>query len=413
MAKTKSAAGTNDESEKKTRVRRPWGGTIFVRPDRPGTLWARWKDSQGKTRVANTRTADPVEAERFLAVETGRVQADVERGVREITARDFATDIFLPIFSKSASPLHVAGVKAKLVRFYKWTGSRPLHAITRSDIERFLALIQEKGKDEEGNDVDPVGPATVHRYAMALSAFFRSAVDAECALDNPVRGAKRPQVKQYAPIELTPEDVDRILSRADEDARPALTLLADLGLRCGELLSLTWAHVAKDGSAVTIARSDEQRRGTKSGESRTVPVPTRSREILAQLRAARVAPMAGPDLVFPQIRQPSKRRARTNLRSKSWIESAFREAAKKAGFPVRPDAAVGVRPHDLRHAYSSALARNGVALSIVAKLIGDSIAVTESRYAHHVPDNEAVRAVATLERRPAAEGTPEKSAQSA
>jgi len=312
-------------------------GTLYLRPDRPVTFWARWKDSRGKGHNRNTGTADREAAERFLAAETGKVHEDVVRGVREVTAREFADGDFFPIFARSAAPSHVAGVRAKIDRFAKWTGARPLHAITRNDVEKFLARIQE--------------------------------------------------------------------SSADEDARPALTLLADLGLRCGELLSLTWAHVADDNAAVAIARSAEQRRGTKSGKSRVVPVPARSRAVLAKLRSARVVPMIGADLVLPQIRKPSKRRARTSLRSKSWIESAFRKAAKAAEFPVRPDVAVGVRPHDLRHAYASALARNGVALSVVAKLIGDSIAVTGSRYAHHVPQNEAVRAVTTLERRPAAEGT--------
>jgi integrase len=383
----KSVKGHVQPEEPKTRERRPWGGSVFTRADRPGSLWIKWRDPvSGKRRQAlgagGTDDAAREQAERKLAEVTGRIAADVERGVRAVTARGFLAE-YLPVFRTRVSAAHYENVASQLGGpegddgkrrggFADWLGSLPLHAVGTDKIERFLASLQ--------SGVDPVAPATVRRYAAALSGFFRAAVDANATRENPVRRARLPKAQQFEPHALTPADVDRILAQVPEHARAAFVLLADLGLRLGELLRLTWQHVLEDGSAVAVV-------GTKSGRTRTVFVPARSRELLAELRKMRPAPLRGSDVV---VRRP---------RSKSRLQAIFREAAKAAGLPVAPDAEVGVRIHDLRHAYASALARNGIALSVVANLIGDSIAVTSSRYARHVPASEASRAVATLERR--------------
>lgn len=390
MSKIEPAKRTNRSAdleptppEVKTRKRRDWGGTIFVRPDRPGTLWARWKDSTGKGRVRNTGTTDRVAAERLLAAWTGEVAEDVDRGVRKVTAREFLEKDFLPVLAKRVVPAHFANVASQLGGpvgaddkrhggFCDWLGSLPLYEVGTDKIERYFADLQ--------SGEDAVSPATVARYAAALSGFFRAAVDAKAARENPVRRARLPKVQQFEPHAMTPADVDRVISNVPEHARTAFVLLADLGLRLGELLALSWQHVAEDGSQVAIV-------GTKSGRTRAVPTPQRARELLVEMRKARVLPLRGMDFVV------------TRPRSKSRLQRLFRDAAKNAGLPVTPDSPVGVRIHDLRHAYASQLSRNGVALSIVASLIGDSLQVTSSRYARHVPASEAVRAVASLERR--------------
>src|SRR5262245_47118488 len=93
MPRKKGKRSENTE-QPKTRVRRDWGGTIYQRNDRPGGLWsAKWKDSTGKVHVINTKTTDKAAAERLLAVETGKVATDTERGVRAVTLTDFWNEV--------------------------------------------------------------------------------------------------------------------------------------------------------------------------------------------------------------------------------------------------------------------------------------------------------------------------------
>lgn len=401
MAKTIRAA----KVATKTRKRRDWGGSLYLRADRPGQLWARWVDAAGRRHVQGTGTVDRVEAERFLARVTGAVAADEERGVRAVSVRSFALAEYLPVLRSRVVPAHADGVashvlgplvaerakgvtaKSETARqrderrrggFADFVQAVALHDVSTADVERYFAKLRTDGG---------ASPATCARFAASLSGMFRAAVDAGAARENPVRRARLPKAQQFEPHAMTPEDVSRVIANAPANVRPALTLLADTGLRLGELLRLTWPHVADDSSQIVVATS-------KSGRTRAVPVPARSRAILDELRKTRVVPLRGADVVAAGPRAGKSW-------SKSRLQRLFRDAARAAGLPVTPDSPVGVRIHDIRHAYASALARNGVALSIVANLIGDSVQVTSSRYARHVPHSAAVLAVQTLEGRPA------------
>jgi len=413
-AETKGTNGAQGTPAKKTRERRPWGGSVFLRADKPGRWWIKFRDPSTGKRVQKvgawgTDDAAKTEAARELAAATGKLAADVVRGVREVTAGEFIRREFLPVLRARVVAEHAENVAAHLLGplpepkpapkgakrrkrvklttqerderrrggFADFLGSLPLCDVGTDKVEHYLAKLR--------SGEDAVSPATVARFAASASAMFRAAVDANAARVNPVRRARLPKAQQYEPHAITPADVDRIIANVPANARAPFVLLADLGLRLGELLRLTWQHVAEDGSQIVVV-------GTKSGRTRAVPVPSRSRALLETLRAARVLPLRGEDLV---IRKPC---------SESHLQRLFHDAANAAGLPVRPESRVGVRVHDVRHCYASALARNGVALSVVASLIGDSLAVTSSRYARHVPASEAARAVASLERR---ESTPE------
>lgn len=406
MAKAKRAAATETKA-REARRSRAWGGTCWARSDKGGVYYLKFTGADGKTVVRSAQTKDRAEAERLLAKLTGETAADVERGVRRVTARSFCTAEFLPLLRARVAADHAENVASHLLGsfpelpesasleqraarrkllskgtaeerdeirrggFCGFIGDLPLYEVGTDKVELYLSRL----RTGEG----AVSPATVQRQAASLSGFFRAALDAGVVRDNPVRRARLPKVQQFEPHAMTPADVDRVIARVPDHARTAFVLLADLGLRLGELLALTWQHVAEDGSQVAIV-------GTKSGRTRAVPVPARARALLVSLRKARIAPMSGTDHVLAKPR------------SKSRLQRLFREAAKGAGLPVTPDSPVGVRIHDIRHAYASALARNGVPLSVIAALIGDSMQVTSSRYARHVPASAAVLAVATLDR---------------
>ncbi len=93
----------------------------------------------------------------------------------------------------------------------------------------------------------PLTPATVARKLSALSSWYDFLVKLRAVELNPVAGADRPRVDRdhSGTVGLAPDEVDALLSAAEAETGPtaarnraAVALLADLGLRVGELVSL-------------------------------------------------------------------------------------------------------------------------------------------------------------------------------
>jgi hypothetical protein len=89
----------------------------------------------------------------------------------------------------------------------------------------------------------PLAATTVARKLSGVSSWYDFLVKLRALDGNPVSGADRPYVNRdhSATVGLSPGEVDALLARAEvagERTRAALTLLADLGLRVGELCGL-------------------------------------------------------------------------------------------------------------------------------------------------------------------------------
>ena len=118
----------------------------------------------------------------------------------------------------------------------------------------------------------PLTPATVARQAVRAVQLVRLPRQARRGAANPVSGADRPRVDRdhSATVGLTPEEVDALLSAADADTGPtaarnraAIALLADLGLRVGELVSLDLTDLGAERghrSVRFIGKGGKQRR---------------------------------------------------------------------------------------------------------------------------------------------------------
>ena len=124
----------------------------------------------------------------------------------------------------------------------------------------------------------------------------------------------------------------------------AILLSAYTGLRRGELLRLKPPDVA-DGCVIV--------RESKSGKSRTVPVPRQAASILKRLPIALTS---------------------------NEMEVRWRNARKATGL-------THVRWHDLRHTYGSWLAQSGASGPILRDVMGHSNLSVTSRYLHTVPDH--------------------------
>jgi integrase len=127
---------------------------------------------------------------------------------------------------------------------------------------------------------DGVTASTIRRDLACLSSLITSCVDWVYIDSNPVpaflrRRAKR-GLKEGNPRTryLTEQEEQALLHAATSESREAIILAIDTGLRRDELFSLQWWQVNLDRGLITTTTN------TKSGRSRMVPLPQRSRDIL-------------------------------------------------------------------------------------------------------------------------------------
>ena len=150
--------------------------------------------------------------------------------------------------------------------------------------------------------------------------------------------------------------------------RPMVLLSLNCGLRRGELFNLRWDDVDLVANILTVQgdEDDEGGTGSKSGQSRPVPLNV---EALNTVMAWRKPKASG--LVFPN---PDTGERLTRI-DKSW--GGVRKAAGLSQLQFRW----------LRDTFASRLVQRGVPLKVVKDLLGHSDISTTEIYAFLAPDN--------------------------
>lgn len=257
-------------------------------------------------------------------------------------------------------------------------GHIKVHAINRSDIERFKFAVAD-GKTSVNRRAGKRvrlrvtgGTGAANRCLALLSKMFNLAEDWGLRLQhtNPVRGVKKFREKKIERY-LSNEEFARLgevlacaadQGLADLASVNAIKLLLFSGCRLSEVLTLKWDHVDFQRRCLHLPDS-------KTG-AKTVYMPEIAMNLLSKMPRNLLS-----DHVFPGT---GKEGHIVNLR-KPWHR--IRTAAELDD----------VRLHDLRHSYASVAAGEGMSLHIIGKLLGHTQAVTTQRYAHLAanPMNEA------------------------
>lgn len=252
-----------------------------------------------------------------------------------------------------------------------------------------------------GHDLDPLRATFLHinEYARALEATRRpqratvdpgdrgtSAVGAVQLVRLPRqarrragqpglrRGPARVDRDHSATVGLTPEEVDALLAAADAETGPtaprnraAIALLADLGLRVGELVSLDLTDLGTERghrSVRFVGKGGKQRRRALTpGTAYAVDA------YLAQRAATAGVPvthLTGPLLVTASG-------ARLDRHS---VFRMVRRLARAAGIA----AWARLSPHSLRHAFATTARSEGVPLEDVQDAMGHADPRTTRRY---------------------------------
>ena len=228
-------------------------------------------------------------------------------------------------------------------------GKTPLEAITSRDCNDYY----NRRLDTKA------AVSTVNGEMACLKSLFSEAMRNGLTTANPVKGIKLLNPNNIRDRILSNEETARLFVAAasfDDFVRPLFHILFHTGMRLGEALALQWADIQFDLERIII-------RTSKSGEGRRIPLrPSLAGELIAWRPRA-----DSPQWLFPNRDRKDAPMAAVR---KGWIRLC------------RAAEIENLRPHDLRHNFTSQLQAAGVSDSIIMSITGHKTHVMLLRYSH-------------------------------
>jgi len=222
----------------------------------------------------------------------------------------------------------------------------------------------------------PLTAATVARKMSGLSSWYGFLQKLGAVAANPVGGADRPRVDRdhSATVGLTPAEVDALLVAAETDPSASrlrnhalIAVLADLGLRVGELVSLDVTDLGYERGHRSIRFTGK---GGKKRRRALTPASTAAVETYL-LHRAMAGGLGVDDLTGPLFVTGTGGRLDRHA-----VFRLVRRLAERAGIPSWAD----LSPHSLRHAFATAARAEGVPLEDVQDAMGHADPRTTRRY---------------------------------
>lgn len=127
------------------------------------------------------------------------------------------------------------------------------------------------------------GEKTVHNDLVLLRQIVNFALRRKMILSDPLAGLTLDKPKPRPQPCWTREEVDQILSASHEPQRGQLSLLAETGMRVGELRWLTWDDVDLKLGVLHIRPKPDGSWKPKSGDIRAIPLSVAAKEVLGRL----------------------------------------------------------------------------------------------------------------------------------
>lgn len=238
----------------------------------------------------------------------------------------------------------------------KITEHLQLHIIAFLGAERDVRTIDVR--DLEGyktKRMSEVGAATVAKELSSLRQLLRYGSEVHKLVERPPT-TRNPR-HQYTPRWrlLTIEQVDKIIGHLAKhrrgrgyEALPWFLLMANTGMRGGELARVTWEMVNREGTAILL------------------PAP------ITKTRRARTVPLN--DFAQAAVRMMRRENATGRIFSAKAHYTAWRKACAAAH--------VKARPHDLRHTFGSLLHAAGRSGPEIRDILGHVTMHMANLYAH-------------------------------
>jgi integrase len=208
-------------------------------------------------------------------------------------------------------------------------------------------------------------PKTLLNETVIIRQLVNFALKREWLQRDPLKNFKLRKVKPGPQPCWTLEEVEAILAAAIPGYRNALTILAETGMRMGELKHLTWQDVDLGPANVLLVRPKEGWK-PKTGDQHAIPISPRLHQLLKSLIRRSQWVVTSPRIPagVPELKQVSERRLLQSLKT----------TLKKLGLPGHL--------HTFRHSFISSALANGTTESTLRSWVGHVDAETLKTYTH-------------------------------
>lgn len=259
-------------------------------------------------------------------------------------------------------------------------GHKLVAEITHGDINGCILTLRTKRaqrRTTEGvKDTDKaLTPATINRYAAALSAVLSFALQHGVIDIHPMKGGRVRRLKESIGRQriLTSDEESRLLEAAKTTGRwdgmyLFVLMLLTTAARKSEVLNLRWRDLDLQRGTAVLGK-------TKNGSSRALPLVPEVRALLAQ--AAKVRPLES-DLIFFDPKRPTRPKC---------VDNTWKLVRKNAGLDDTNDPMHKVVLHTTRHTGVTKIIRSGANLAQTALISGHKTLAMLKRYEHLAADD--------------------------
>lgn len=322
-----------------------------------GRLWEASYWHEGRRHLATTRFATKGDALAHLSgVETSIRQGSwVDPGAGRMPVADLAQRWFASNPTKRGSTATRDEIAIR-VHIEPALGPTAINRVTPADVQKIV---------NEWRGVH--APRTVRRNYGVLRAMFSFAVANDWIARSPCRNVKLPAVTSTRRLDLTADDVARIVANVPELHRPMVWLGAVLGLRWSEVVGLRVGRLDLLEGTVTVTEAITRGKGGRlvsgppksAAGRRTVTLPGPLVELLAaHLARGRPSPLDAGALLFTDADGGP-------VRYENWRRRVWAPAVEAAG-------CVGAGFHDLRRLAATSLVVGGVDIKTAQHRLGHS-----------------------------------------
>jgi len=344
-----------------------------------------YRDQQGKrhweTTNGNRKQAGLLLAQRLQEIGRHEYQPRSEQKTFDELADAYLAGHVRVNVRASTAKSYEGDLNRHILPYFK---GRKIREITPDDIDHFKShLLEKEIKRKRKNEIvinKGVGRRTVNKCLTLLSMMFRYALRYRWMSYNPAAEVKKlryPTIKHDLIDEntLTPDEINRLLDKADGRWWLLIMTAIYTGMRQGELLGLQWGDIDWNTKEIYVRRTFSDGRFSEP-KTRSSRRRIRIDETLVQeLKHWKLqCPKGELELVFPNGAGNPENHG--NL-----LNRGFYPALRRAGLRK-------IRFHDLRHTYVSLLIASGVDVKTASILAGhSSIKITLDIYGHLYPNS--------------------------
>lgn len=271
---------------------------------------------------------------------------------------DFANHL---TFERQLSPNTVNAYKSDVESYLEYclANEKDPQQITPEFLDQYLYQLRV---------IEKLAPASVFRKTEAVKSLYKFLLVEEEIKEDPTRFLKSPKLAQKIPVQLSREEMDRLLSypaKKFDEVRTLtiIELLYAAGLRVSELINLRLENVnLKEGWVLAFG---------KGGKQRFVPIHPQACKRLKQYMELREAHFAakivGSELF---LNKNGKKISRQSV----WKDLAALGRLAGISQPLHP--------HLFRHTFASHLLQGGADLRSLQEMLGHANLTTTQIYTH-------------------------------